>query len=366
MTEREVQAMVWLQSKWLTRDKAQRLLERFGSAEGVRQAEEADLRAVCGLTAPELARLRDRSLAEAAKTVQRCKNGNIRILLCHDPAYPRTLKAIYDPPLVLYVRGTLPDLNRIPAVAVVGQRKATPYGLGVAEKMGYHLSENGVCVVSGMAVGIDSAAHTGALQGKTPTVAVFGTAIDKCYPASNAPLLRKILHSGAAISEYPPEYEGKSYTFVRRNRIVSGLCRGVVVAEAPKKSGSLITASLALEQGREVFAVPGSVDALSSEGCNELIAGGAQLVRSAEDVLSALGYEPVSVDPPRQTPPEPVRREEPQREQDPILAALDGICNLDELKEKTGLPVHELMSRLTVLELLGKIVQHPGQYYEKK
>lgn len=368
MTERELQAMIWLQGRWLTRDNALRLLERFGSAENVRQAEERALLEVCPLSPAEKERMNDRSLGEAVRTLQRCKNEGVDILPLSDPRYPAPLREIFDPPLVLYVRGRLPDFDLTTAVAIVGQRKATPYGMTVAEKMGYHLSENGVCVVSGMAAGIDSAGHTGAIQGRTPTVAVFGTAIDKCYPAENAPLLRRILFSGAAVSEYPPGFSsGRGYSFVRRNRIISGLCRGVVVAEAPKKSGSLITAALALEQGREVFAVPGSVDAQSSEGCNELIASGAQLVRSAEDVLAALGYQKEKLrlpEKPSAHEERPAARPAPV-EQDPVLRALDGMCTLDELSRKTGLSVGELMGKLTVLELQGKVRQHPGQYYEK-
>lgn len=368
--EQELRSLIWLQSCWLSRDKAMRLLEHFGTAEAVRQAELSRLQQLCRLSAEERERMKNRSLAEAGHIIERCRTQGIRILSFFDEDYPRQLKEIYDPPLVLYVRGRLPELNRIPAVAVVGQRKATPYGVTVAERMAFHLSANGVCVVSGMAAGIDAAGHRGALQGSTPTVAVFGTGIDKCYPSENAGLLRDILYSGAAISEYPPGFVGKSYSFVRRNRIISGICAGVVVAEAPKRSGSLITANLALEQGREVFAVPGSVDALSSEGCNDLIANGAQLVRSAEDVLLSLGFQAEPIRPPMkrpaaEQPARPAAPKPPAEESDPILRALDGILNMDEISRRTGISVGELMGKLTLLELKGRIRQLPGQNYEK-
>lgn len=262
---------VWLQETGLNPRKAAKLALELGPR-AVWKSSGAELQRHCRLNAGELKRLEDRELQPARTILDRCRALSVTVLSIRDEAYPKRLREIYDPPLVLYVRGKLPDLNALPAIAVVGQRKATAYGLLLAEKLGFQLSQSGVCVVSGMAAGIDSAAHRGALQGETPTVAVFGTAIDHCYPASNTGLLRDILYQGAAISEYPPGKAGHPSFFPRRNRIISGLSLGVVVAEAPMKSGSLITAELALEQGRDVFAVPGGVDVPSSEGCNDLIA----------------------------------------------------------------------------------------------
>lgn len=367
---------VWLQETGLNPRKAAKLALELGPR-AVWESSGAELQRHCRLNAGELKRLEDRELQPARTILDRCRALSVTVLSIRDEAYPKRLREIYDPPLVLYVRGKLPDLNALPAIAVVGQRKATAYGLLLAEKLGFQLSQSGVCVVSGMAAGIDSAAHRGALQGETPTVAVFGTAIDHCYPASNTGLLRDILYQGAAISEYPPGKAGHPSFFPRRNRIISGLSLGVVVAEAPMKSGSLITAELALEQGRDVFAVPGGVDVPSSEGCNDLIANGAKLVRSAGDILEeyaghyAFRETPEGLPEVRRRPqsrasaglPQPAPKAAP--EQDPVLAALEEPLQLDEISRRTGIPVNTLLSRLTLLELKGRIRQLPGQTYEK-
>ena len=391
--EGELQYLLWLtEVAGIAPQRGVQLLEYFGSPKAVWQA---DIKQICRCVKPEekeLERLKNRSLAKPNLILARCKLQNIRILPIYDRDYPDRLRNIYDPPLVLYVRGKLPDFNRLPAVAVVGQRKATPYGRIVTERLAFQLSRAGVIVVSGMAVGIDSAAHNGAVKGDTPTVAVFGTAIDQCYPASNAGLLRSILYNGAAISEYPPGKRTFANHFPRRNRIISGLSLGVVVGEAPEKSGSLITAGLALDQGRDVFAVPGAVDAVSSAGCNELIARGAKLVRDAKDVLEeyAGSYTFANVEyeepPVEETPTEHKKRPSRKREAapaavgpmladvygqgsaeqgDPVLAALEGILPLEELSRRTGMDTPTLLGKLTLLELQGKVRQLPGQNYEK-
>ena len=387
----DLQYLLWLtEVAALSPVKGVKLLETFGSAKAVWQARAEQLEKCVKLEAGEKHRLQNRSLALPNQILGRCDLLNIQILTITQPEYPDRLRNIYDPPLVLYVRGKLPDFNALPAIAVVGQRKATPYGRIVAERLGFQLSCSGTVVVSGMAVGIDASAHTGALKGPTPTVAVFGTAIDQCYPSYHAALMRNILYSGAVISEYPPGKKTYASAFPYRNRIISGLCLGVVVAEAPEKSGSLITAGLALDQGRDVYAVPGSVDSPASAGCNELIARGAKLVRNARDVLEEYAGlydfrteeqpdlpEPEPQPPKAQTPktekPAPVPvptldtvwQQEKQPESDPVLAALEGIVHLDDLSQKTGLDTAALLARLTLLELKGKVRQLPGQFYEK-
>lgn len=391
--EGELQYLLWLtEVAGIAPQRGVQLLEHFGSPKAVWQADSKQIGRCVKLEEKELERLKNRSLAKPNLILARCKLQNIRILPIYDEDYPDRLRNIYDPPLVLYVRGKLPDFNRLPAVAVVGQRKATPYGRIVTERLAFQLSRAGVIVVSGMAAGIDSAAHNGAVKGDTPTVAVFGTAIDQCYPANNAGLLRSILHNGAAVSEYPPGKHTFATSFPRRNRIISGLSLGVVVGEAPKKSGSLITAGLALDQGRDVFAVPGAVDAVSSEGCNELIARGAKLVRDAKDVLEeyAGSYTFANVEseePPVEEhhtapPKKPIRKAEPKpeavgptladvygqgmaAESDPVMDALDGILPLEELSRRTGIDTPTLLGKLTLLELQGKVRQLPGQNYEK-
>ena len=383
----DLQYLLWMtEVAGVAPQKGVQLLEIFGSAKAVWEAESDRIASAVKLEASEKERLKNRSLAKPNLILARCKLQNIRLLPIYDEAYPQRLRNIYDPPLVLYVRGKLPDFNRLPAVAVVGQRKATPYGTIVTERLAFQLSCSGVIVVSGMAAGIDSAAHNGAVKGDTPTVAVFGTAIDQCYPASNAGLLRAILHSGAAVSEYPPGKKTHASAFPRRNRIISGLSLGVVVGEAPAKSGSLITAGLALDQGRDVFAVPGAVDAPSSEGCNELIARGAKLVRNARDVLEEYAglYDFKTAEEPEEIPEKPAavkqktptlktlyeeadvpQKSAPEANGDPVLQALDGICTLEELSARCGMDTTALLAKLTLLELQGKVRQLPGQAYEK-
>lgn len=367
-----------------------RLLETFGSAEGVFRAKTPAIAACCPLKERQKQALAQRDLSRAEAILAECRRQGVRVLSILEEPYPQRLKNIFDPPAVLYIRGTLPDFNRLPSIAVVGQRKATPYGLMAAEELGYHLSRRGVVVVSGMAEGADGAAHRGALKGDTPTVAVLGTAIDGCYPSFHAGLLRKILDRGAAVSEYPPGKRGYPSWFPRRNRIISGLCLGTVIAEAPKRSGSLITASLALDQGRDVFAVPANIDAPASAGSNELILHGAKLIRSAEDVLEeyrglyafrdvAEGETPgrafapkapAAVAPQPATPPRTLEavfhpKAEPPQECDPVLAAIQGVTPLDEILRRTGLTMNQALAQLTLLELQGKVRQLPGKQFDR-
>ncbi len=394
----DLQYLIWLcEVACLNPAKAVRLLEAFGTAKAVWEAGIQRLEAAVKLEEGEKTRLQNRSLALPNQILGKCDLQNIRILPITAPEYPDRLRNIYDPPLVLYVRGKLPDFNTLPAIAVVGQRRATPYGRLITEKLGFQLSCSGVVVVSGMAAGIDACAHSGALKGPTPTVAVFGTAIDQCYPSYHAGLMRSILYGGAVISEYPPGKKTYSTAFPRRNRIISGLSLGVVVAEAPIKSGSLITAGLALDQGRDVFAVPGTVDSPASAGCNDLIVKGAKLVRGARDILEEytgmyqfrteelpelfLPEEQPEPQPEKapapKTPPGPPPAPKPapdltavfgrevKGEDDPVLAAIDGVVHLDHIAQQTGLSTPALLAKLTLLELKGKVRQLPGQYYEK-
>lgn len=367
-----------------------RLLEQFGSAEAVFQASEAAIAACVPLKEVQIKAIAEKNLAQAEMVLESCKRQNIKILGILDERYPQRLKNIYDPPAVLYIRGNLPDFNRLPAIAVVGQRKVTPYGKMAADQLGYHLSKRGVIVVSGMAEGTDGAAHTGALKGSTPTVAVFGTAIDQCYPAFHGGLLREILRHGAAISEYPPGKRGHASFFPQRNRIISGLCLGTVVVEAPKKSGSLITAARALDQGRDVFAVPANFDAASSEGCNALIQSGAKLICGVDDILEEYQglYDFTPVEKPVRQPkskepaapiasPKPETLEKvfapktktPQTKESQthteLLDAIQGITSLEEILGRTGLQMNQALSQLTMLELMGKVRQLPGKQFEK-
>ena len=217
-----------------------------------------------------------------------------RLLTLADNEYPKTLLEISDPPPLLYVKGDISRLNQ-PCIAVVGSQNATPQGLNTAEAFSHALADAGWCVVSGMALGIDGAAHRGALVGSASTIAVVGTGLDIVYPARHRELAHEIAQKGAMISEFPLGTAPISSNFPRRNRIISGLTRGVLVVEANRHSGSLITARLAGEQGREVFAIPGSIHSPLSKGCHLLIKQGAKLVDSIHDILEELGNAPISL-----------------------------------------------------------------------
>ncbi|MDB5801184.1 MAG: dprA [Rhodocyclales bacterium] len=277
------------------------------------------------------------------------------ILTLSDAAFPQSLLQTADPPCLLYVKGDPQLLNR-PAIALVGSRNATAQGNANAEAFARALSQAGLTVVSGMALGIDAAAHRGALAGRGSTVAVIGTGADRVYPASNAALAHKIVENGAIISEFALGTPAAAYNFPRRNRLISGLSRGVLVIEAALGSGSLITARMALEQGREVFAIPGSIHSPLSKGCHQLIKQGAKLVESAQDVLEELRWDASS---PQLAPlaEEPNAPDETSR-----LLALIGFdpVDPDTLSARAGLTADSLFAMLTVLELEGRVERLPG------
>lgn len=281
-----------------------------------------------------------------------------------DRLYPPALRHVYDPPRQLWVRGALAgqlDALAAPAIAVVGSRDATAYGLAMARKLGRGLAEAGLTVVSGLALGIDGAAHRGALEAGGPTVAVTGAGTDVVYPRQHGALRGEILRRGALVSELPPGTPPLRSHFPRRNRIISGLSLGVVVVEATLKSGSLVTARHALEQGREVFAVPGPARAPRSQGPHELLRRGARLVESVDDVLAEL-------------PPGIARRPQPagapaggpglEDEDARILEALGaGAATPDALVARLGIGVAEVLRRLVALELRGLVSRGPGGRY---
>ena len=278
---------VWLSAlTGLKPRKRYELLDAFGDPEKVYYADERLLREKLALTDGELRLVMNRSLGRAEDILAKCGSENISIVSFQDAQYPQRLKNIYDPPVVLYVRGKLPVIDEEAAIAVVGTRKATPYGIKMARKLGFEITKGGGLVVTGLAEGIDSAAAEGALRAGGACVGVLGCAIDEVYPKFNDALYADVMLTGALISEYPPGEPIGKKNFPERNRIISGLSLGVTVIEAPIKSGALITASLALEQGREVFVVPGNADAPNCFGSNELIKDGALLVSKGWDALS--------------------------------------------------------------------------------
>lgn len=282
------------------------------------------------------------------------------VLTLGDAAYPPLLLDIADPPLVLYAIGHLP-LLQAPSIAIVGSRNPTPQGTDNARAFAAHLSRDGLTVVSGMAMGIDAAAHEGALEGPGSTVAVVGTGLDRVYPKRHLALARRIGDQGLLLSEYSLGTPPLPDHFPRRNRIISGLSRGTLVVEAALQSGSLITARLAAEQGREVFAIPGSIHSPQSRGCHALIQQGAKLVASAQDILEEL--QPAFA---AAAAPAASSEDEAAEPADAILDALGyDPATLDALVARTGWPAAELSGRLLELELEGRVARLPGQLFQR-
>lgn len=292
----------------------------------------------------------DEIRAEAGNIIRMCDSKGIKILTISDDEYPELLKYITDPPLVLYCRGMIPRSN---SIAIVGSRKASGYGIETARKMAFNLALSDICIVSGMARGIDTAAHTGALEAGGKTVAVLGCGVDVTYPPENSGLMERIAESGAVISEYPPGTPPSTFNFPGRNRIISGMSVGTLIVEAGMKSGSLITANYALEQGRDVFAVPGNINNYNSMGTNRLIKDGAKMVLDVDDILDELsfGSSPL-VKKNRKT--KGSRTHNLGTKEKKIVNALK-IEDLydEELAEKTSIDLIELFELLLELELNG-------------
>lgn len=335
-----------------------RLIEHFGSPARVLDASFDELAAVKGVNssaALSISRHDGRKNAETAVTAL-AKSGATLVTLLHED-YPPFLKEIPDPPPYIYLKGTLPAASRV--VAVVGSRRASDYGISVTTRLSRELAERGVTIVSGLAMGIDAAAHRGALQVSGSTVGVLGCGIDQIYPAENRQLFREMEAKGGIVSEFAPGTPPDAPNFPRRNRIISGMARGVLVVEAVEKSGSLITARFALEQGREVFAVPGNINFRASRGTNSLIKEGAKLVETVEDILGEL--PPESRDLPvwakKQSCPLDPREEK-------VCALLaEKPLHIDELTVRSGLTVSDLSVMLLRLELHGAVMQVPGKIF---
>ncbi|MBR3570686.1 MAG: DNA-processing protein DprA [Oscillibacter sp.] len=393
----------WL---WLTRlpglsnQSRLSLLRRFGTPENVYLAEEPEFALVEGLDRRQAALLSNRSLDAAERVLERCQKLNLHLVTLQDANYPDRLRNIYDPPCLLYVKGRLPPLDEEIVLSVVGTRKCTPYGVACAESISYGLATGGAIVASGLARGIDSAAIRGALLGGGVTIGVLGNGLDVVYPRENAGLYDDVAASGALVSEYPPGAEPLPGNFPVRNRILSGIAVGALVVEAPLRSGALITASRALEQGRDVFAVPGPIGAFASQGCNRLIQEGAALVADANDIFEAYAARfPDKLRQSKEIPvilPEPVAEEPPVRkakaapEPDappaspalPVVSVADGdvtpeqaaILRLmsaedpvqaDDLIDLSGLPTRQVLADLTMLEIGGYVKQYPGKRYTR-
>jgi DNA processing protein len=334
-----------------------KLLKTFGGPEAVFSAGYTALsREVPAQLAEAIAAGPDEAaVASALAWLERPEN---HLITLADDGYPPSLFDLPDPPPLLYVKGR-PELLRRDALAVVGSRNATLQGAADARAFSRALSDAGLCIVSGLALGIDAAAHRGGLEGASGSVAVVGTGLDTVYPARNRDLAHALAEGGALVSEFPLGSPAKADHFPRRNRIISGLSRGCLVVEAALHSGSLITARLAAEQGREVFAIPGSIHSPLSKGCHGLIKQGAKLVESVEDILSELNWAATGTGSIR--PGEQV-----VDGAHPLLACLGGEpVDVDTLVQRSGLTCDRVCAMLLELELEGNVASLPGGLYQR-
>ena len=349
------------------------LIDNFGTLEAIFSASAAELQAVPGITKKAAAGIAAfKGWDSINKDMEHFKNAGINIVTYQDEVYPVKLLKIYDRPPLLYVKGSLKkdDVN----ISIVGSRLASTYGKYTTEKISRELALQGVTVVSGLARGIDSAAHRGALTAKGRTIAVLGTGLDIIYPPENKKLFASIYENGAVISEFPMGTPPHACNFPARNRIISGMSYGVVVVEAGEKSGSLITARLALEQGREVFAVPGSIDSAGSRGTNKLIKQGAKLIENIADILEEIlpQLEKVKMPETLSTPGSTSSTETCITKRDENLNSIDrqiiahlsnSLLHIDELITTMNLAPGDILSSLMKLELKGIIKQYPGKFF---
>ena len=372
------------------------LLRHFGSPEELFFADREELLLVEGLPPARAELALNRDLSAADRILADCQGLGQRIMTIQDAEYPQRLRNIFNPPLVLYVKGRMPVMDEEAAIAVVGTRECTPYGTACGERLGRELAASGAVVVTGLARGVDSAAARGALRAGGTVVGVTGGGLDVVYPPENGDLYADVAATGVLLSEYPPGSPPDKAHFPVRNRIMSGLSVAALVVEAPGHSGALITARLALEQGREVYAVPGPIDAPDSVGCNRLIRDGAGLAAEGWDILRDFQERfPEKLRPagklPAWTPLPTRRRAEPRRKPEPapepekapalravsregltddqiaLLGVLEpeGPVQVDDLIESTGIPARRVSSALTMLEIDGCVRQHDGKRYTR-
>lgn len=341
----------------------QTLLDRFGSAKAVFAASAEDLIEI-GLTGASLTYLQNPDWEVVERDLRWLSEPDCHLLLSTDPAYPVRLREIAAPPPVVFVQGDL-DLLSDPQLAIVGSRNPTPQGEQTAFDFSKHLANSGLIVTSGLAFGIDAAAHRGALAAEGATIGVAATGLDRIYPARHQSLALEILKQGAIVSEFPLGTPAIAQNFPRRNRIISGLCLGTLVVEARERSGSLVTARYALEQGREVFAIPGSINNPLARGCHALIREGAKLVERIEDILEELCPLLSDAFPTVAALPAPVLDGEALDEEYQRL--LDCLsfepASVDTLVEQTGLTAPSVSSMLLILEMRGYVNSLPGGLY---
>lgn len=345
--------------------RVRQLLEHFGDPVSILHASKPQLMHVHGIgedTAEAIATWE--KTVDLKGELRRINDFNCHVVTQHDPEYPELLRQIYDPPLVLYVKGNLLPKDKN-GVALVGSRMTTHYGLEVARRLAYQLAFIGVTVVSGGARGIDTAAHQGALSAKGRTFAVLGTGINLVFPPENRELFERIASSGAVITQYPFNRQADKQSFAIRNRIVAGMTLGTVVVEANLSSGALITSNFATEYGRQVFAVPGRIDSPRSKGCHELIKKGAKLCEGAEDILSEFEYLfPTSNKPPAPNETGLLPALELSAHEQKVFGTLDHEqITIDDVIRKSGLPSSAVSVALLSLEMKRLVKQLPGKLF---
>jgi DNA processing protein len=341
------------------------LLDKLGTAAAIGAASRAELLA-CGLSHEQADNFRNPDSDKLARAEAWLREPGHHMLHWEDDRYPPLLKDIPDSPPVLFVSGN-PDILSLPQIAIVGSRNATAGGRENAHQFALHLAEAGFVITSGLAEGVDAAAHAGTLAAGGKTIAVLGTGPDLIYPASNQSLAQRITETGALVTEFPPGMPARRDHFPRRNRIISGLSLGVLVVEAGMRSGSLITARLAGNYGREVFAVPGSIHSSLSKGCHRLIKQGATLVETSADIVAELGAITGSVANSSRAPAAPAKaKEEPDEDYAKLLRSMGHEpVDIPALIRRSGLTAAELSSMLLILELEGRVESMPGGRFQQ-
>ena len=408
---------IWLSTRRSISDRVKaELVRQFQDPEAIYFADAETFSQIENLSDEGKAALADKNLTDAQKILRDCRRENLGILTYQDAAYPARLKNISDPPLVFYYKGRLPDFDGSPLIGVVGTRKASSYGMNTAKKLGYQIARCGGIVVSGMAYGIDGMATRGALSAGMPAVGILGCGADIVYPASNRGLFEDMEQYGCLLSEFTPGTPPMPHNFPKRNRIISGLSCGVLVVEAPEKSGALITAQLALDQGRDVFVVPGNIDVDTFVGSNRLLRDGAVAISSGWDILSEyeqqfpqkvrkfdaplrrsaeeeqgeISAEPEKIQPKvAQKPSNLGKKNVSKQNRDkkvidnnvpspysdvedklpPLLPEEQKIVScltkeprpVDDVIAETGLPTAKMLAVLTLLQVKGVVKQHPGK-----
>jgi len=360
--------------------KTRQILEHFGTPDAVYNASDRDFLDVAGIKHEDVKQLMHKDLEIAGSIINKCKETGCRAITLYDSDYPDRLRNIHNPPIVIYVKGNLPNIDDEPVVGVVGTRKCTLYGERTAENVGYTLSQCGIIVSTGLALGVDTAAIRGALRGGASVIGVIGSGLDIIYPPENKSIFKDVENYGAIISEYPPGTPAIKTNFPARNRIISGVSLGIAVIEAPLKSGALITASRALEQGRDVFALPGNVDATTCEGSNALLREGAIPFISADDIID----EYIDLYPDKINLDKAKERKKPFDNSPKVdyiglgnlLKKYDGdekkilesiglnSVHTDEIILSTGIPAQNVLTALTLLELGGCVLRNKNGKWE--